>query len=122
MKEKDKSVRIISINKVNTESYTNEVYNLLESNNLKVSIDTNDNLSFGERFKIGRNENIYYFLIIGDKDKENRCVGLTVRGKTKVCNVPFTDLLYVLKKEPNNEKKIKEFINESNYQWGKIFK
>ncbi|MBR6135673.1 MAG: threonine--tRNA ligase [Clostridia bacterium] len=90
--------------------YAKEIEDALADAGIRVEADYADK-HMNEKLKFFRNMMDPYVLVVGDKEKENRTVSVTVRGvKTQLHDVPLDRFIEICKKQ-NKERNL-ELISE----------
>ncbi|MFN3188360.1 MAG: threonine--tRNA ligase [Candidatus Paceibacteria bacterium] len=74
-------VRIVPVNEVHN-PYAEEVFTALKAENLRVSIDT-DNESMGKKIRGAKTDRLPYFIVVGDQEMTDKTVTLEKRDGTK---------------------------------------
>ncbi len=71
-------IRILTVSDKHA-AYAQEIYETLRNAGIRAEIDKSDE-SLGKKIRAAKTERLPYFLVLGDKEVENREVTLEVRG------------------------------------------
>ena len=96
-------VNVIPVNNEYHTEYSNEIYNLLNDNNIRVNIDLRDEkLSY--KMRESQTNKIPYTLILGDNEKDNNLVSYRCFGTKETISMSKDDFLNKIKEEINTRK------------------
>ena len=91
-------VNIIPVNMEYHLDYSNEIFNLLEDNDIRVTLDNRD-----EKLNYKMRESVIskvpYTLILGDKEKENGNISYRKHGSTETVTISIDDFVVLLNNE-----------------------
>ena len=93
-----RQVNIIPVNNEYHLEYAKELKNILEENNIRVSIDDRDE-KLGYKMRESVMNKVNYTLVIGDKEKESKSISYRVRGSEETHNISIEEFINLLKEE-----------------------
>ena len=91
-------VNIIPVNMEYHLDYSNEIFNLLEDNDIRVTLDNRD-----EKLNYKMRESVIskvpYTLILGDKERDNNMISYRLRGSNETISVSKDEFIKLIKND-----------------------
>ena len=99
-------VNIIPVNMEYHLDYSNEIFNLLEDNDIRVTLDNRD-----EKLNYKMRESVIskvpYTLILGDKERDNNMISYRLRGSNETISVSKAEFIKLIKNDIESKGNLK---------------